>query len=176
MDRYLPARHEASLLVRTAIDGERQQLGSDAAIVQQRAGLCRRAVAGDRSAGTPRLDQEFQYPAFQVDHARGEPVIDRQIGQPDGDLSGQKGQQPLRAPSRAGGGVAGMDAQRPAMCRQAFGVEHAQPVPREHLVDHVQREIGEVLVIDRIELCLGDQPLEVGKLDGDHAGRLQQDG
>ncbi len=68
-----------------------------------------------------------------------------------------------------------MDAQRTAMRRQAIDVEHAQAMAGQHTVRHQQREIREVLVVDRVELALRDQAKQVGEFHRDGAARLQQD-
>jgi hypothetical protein len=77
---------------------------------------------------------------LDVDRGRAEPVIGRQIIEAGFLLLGQRGVEPLSARPR-GSGVAGMDAQRAAMRGQAIDIEHAQTVPREHLVEDEQREI-----------------------------------
>ena len=51
MDRDVRARQELALLVRAAVDGEVEEVGADAAVVEQRVALARRAVADDRLAG-----------------------------------------------------------------------------------------------------------------------------
>ena len=49
LDRDVGAGQELALLVRVAIDREVEQVGADAAVVEQRVALARRAVAGDRA-------------------------------------------------------------------------------------------------------------------------------
>ena len=51
------------------------------------------------------------------------------------------------------------------MGRQRFTVEESQPRDLEDALDGDQRQIGKVLVIDRVELTLGDQPLQMRKFD-----------
>ena len=43
------ARREAAVLVGIAVDGEVEEVGADAAVVEQRVALARRAVAADAS-------------------------------------------------------------------------------------------------------------------------------
>ncbi len=50
-------------------------------------------------------------------------------------------------------------------------IEHFQPMTRGHGIDRDQREVREVLVIDRVELVLVDELLEMRKLEGDDALR-----
>ena len=60
------------------------------------------------------------------------------------------------------------------MGRQLLDVDELQAVARGQAVDRDEREVGEVLVIDGVELVLGDQPLEVRELERDDALRRQQ--
>ena len=61
------------------------------------------------------------------------------------------------------------------MGRELLDVEHPQAVRGEHATHGEQREVAEVLVVDRVELALLDQTQQVRELDGDHAGGLEQD-
>ncbi len=58
---------------------------------------------------------------------------------------------------------------------QLLDVEQPHPRPGEHLFDGEEAEVGEVLVVDRVELVVLDQPEQVGELHRDHAARLEQD-
>ena len=49
------ARQELALLVGVAVHGVVEEIGADAAIIEQRVALARRAVAGDRLAFPPSL-------------------------------------------------------------------------------------------------------------------------
>ena len=157
----------APLLVRTAIDGEADQFRPHAAVIQQRAALRRRAVTGNQLSLASRGDEELQHLALHVDHPVGEPVVDRQLRQPGCQFLRQHIMQPRSVPSRTIPRVTGMDAQRTAMRRQTIDVEYRQAMTREHLVDHQQRKIRKVLMIDRVELAFRDQPQQVRKLDRD---------
>ena len=64
-------------------------------------------------------------------------------------------------------GVAGVDPQRAAVRRQLLDVEEPQPVRREDALDREEREVGEVLVVDRVELVLLHQPQQVRELHRD---------
>ena len=61
------------------------------------------------------------------------------------------------------------------MRRKLLDVDQLQAVPRRQALDGHEREVREVLVVDRVELVLRHQPLEVRKLQRDHAFRLQQE-
>src|SRR5262245_2450565 len=64
--------------------------------------------------------------------------------------------------------------QRSTMGRNLLRIEHPQTVPREDLLNREQRQIGEMLVIDRIELQSADQVEHVRKLDGEYAFVTQE--
>ena len=53
LDRNVHARREAAVLVGIAVDREVEEVGADAAVVEQRVALARRAVAADRLALRP---------------------------------------------------------------------------------------------------------------------------
>ena len=50
------------------------------------------------------------------------------------------------------------------MGRQLLHVEQPQAMSGEDLLDHEQREIGEMLVVDRVELGILDQPRQMREL------------
>ena len=60
------------------------------------------------------------------------------------------------------------------MGRQFLDVEHPQTVSREHPLDGQQRQVAEVLVIDGVELDLGHQAQQMGKLHRKDALVLEQ--
>ena len=60
------------------------------------------------------------------------------------------------------------------MRRDLLNVEQHQTVRRQDPTDREQREVGEVLVVDRVELVLRDEAHEVGELHRDHAPRREQ--
>ena len=75
-DRNVHARREAAVLVGVAVDGEVEEVGADAAIVEQRVALARRAVAADRLALVLGRDQERQQPALGASHL----LVERRVG------------------------------------------------------------------------------------------------
>jgi hypothetical protein len=68
----------------------------------------------------------------------------------------------------------GPDAQRPAVRRQRLDVPHRQALGREDALHRAQRQVREVLVIDRVELRLLHQAQQVRELDRDRARRRQR--
>ena len=65
--------------------------------------------------------------------------------------------------------MASEHAQRTAMGRQFLDIEHPHAMVFPDALMGEQREIRKVLVIDRVELVLLDQPEDVRPLDGHHA-------
>ena len=59
-DRDVGPGEEPALLVGVAVDGEVEQVRADAAVVEQRVALARRAVAGDPLALAAPLDEELE--------------------------------------------------------------------------------------------------------------------
>ena len=59
-DRDVGAGQELALLVGVAVDRELEQVGADAAVVEQRVALAGGAVAGDALAVAAALDQELE--------------------------------------------------------------------------------------------------------------------
>ena len=62
------------------------------------------------------------------------------------------------------------------MGRQLLDVEQGEPMPGEDTPGRPEREVGEVLVVDGVELVALHQPDQVGELDGHHPARLEQAG
>src|SRR5690349_13016835 len=58
---------------------------------------------------------------------------------------------------------------------QHLHIEESEAVVREHLFDRQEREVGEVLMVDGVELIVRHQAQQVRKLHRQHAVRLQQD-
>ncbi len=56
---------------------------------------------------------------------------------------------------------------------QLLDVEDDEAVRLEHATRSEEREVGEMLVVDRVELELVDEVLQVRELDGEHPVRLQ---
>ena len=70
--------------------------------------------------------------------------------------------------------VACVDAQRSAVRGNFLDVEDAEAVGREDAARSGEREVREVLVVDRVELVLFDESREVRELHRDHTVGLQQ--
>src|SRR5271154_818078 len=71
--------------------------------------------------------------------------------------------------------MTGVDAQRAAMRRNFIDIEERQTMGCEDLFSCRERKIGEVLVINGVELVLLYQAQEVGEFHGDKAVGLKQE-
>ena len=65
--------------------------------------------------------------------------------------------------------MARINPERTAVRRQFLDVEQSQTVRREDFLGCQERKIGEMLVIDRVELVLFHQAHQVRKFHRDHA-------
>ena len=61
------------------------------------------------------------------------------------------------------------------MRRQFFDIVQIKLMRRKNLPRRVKRKIGKMLMIDRIELMLLDQPQDMGKFQRHRAMRFQRD-
>src|SRR5947199_10556096 len=75
----------------------------------------------------------------------------------------------------SGPGALGVEAQRATMRLQLIHIEDLETVRRKHLTRSQEGEVGEVLVIDRVELVALDQTQEVRDLDRGHTVGRQDD-
>ena len=66
---------EQALLVRVAVDREVEEVGADAAVVEERVALSGRAVAGDPLAGSLQPDQELEDAALGLLDLGGEAPV-----------------------------------------------------------------------------------------------------
>src|SRR5262245_29284889 len=74
----------------------------------------------------------------------------------------------------SGIGAAEINPQRPAMGRDLLHVEQLEAMLACEPIDRYERKIREMLVIDGIKLILGNEPLEMRKLERDHSLRREQ--
>src|SRR5262245_35977395 len=75
-DRNVSARRDLAVLVRIAVDRVIEEVGSNAAVVEQRISLAGSTIAGDRLSFTFRVDEKFEEAAFCVFHLLTEaPVV-----------------------------------------------------------------------------------------------------
>ena len=70
--------------------------------------------------------------------------------------------------------MAGINPQRPAVGGQLLHIEDHQAVPSENLLDAEKGEIGEMLMINRVELNLLNEPDQMGKFHRNGAAGFQR--
>ena len=69
--------------------------------------------------------------------------------------------------------MAAIDSQAATMGRELFYLPDAEPRGFEDANDGMEREVGEMFVIDRIELCLFDELHQMREFQRDCATRLE---
>src|SRR5207247_1577673 len=115
-------------------------------------------------------DQELEKPSLGLVDLLGKGGVAVQTVEPSRLLAGAELVDPVTN-GFAVFDVARIDAQRAAVGGELLDVEEGQSVSGENPLDRQQREIREMLVIDRIELVLLDEPHQVRELDGGHTAR-----
>ncbi len=170
-NRNMRARQKLVVLVGVAVDRVVDEVGSDAAVVQQGIALARCAVSGHRLVLSLRTamrnSSSLRFVSFTcsvecpvgVEPVRVRPALRALLRFADGWFD-----RPRHVL-----GVSRVDPQRAPVGRDLLDVEQRQAVGGEHLFHREQREIGEVLVVDRIELVSLHQAHEMRELHRDHA-------
>src|SRR5678816_2444086 len=151
IDRNVGAGQELAVLVRIPVHGVFDEVRPDAAIVQERVSFSGSPVAGDGLSFLSGRDQEAeQVPLDPVDAlGKGavglDPAEARLLLEPShlADAGGL-----LRARASA---VRGVDAERPAVRRKLLDVEEDEAVLPEDRLGGSEGEVGEMLVVDRVE-------------------------
>ena len=120
---------ELPLLVRVAVDGEVEQVGADAAVVEKRVALAGGAVAGHPLALPPAVDQELEQAPLGLLDPRRELAVALQRVEAQRTLAFAQRlhlrADGCRSPS---GATLRVDAQRPAVGGQLVDVEHLEAV------------------------------------------------
>ena len=153
------------MLVRVAVDGVGEQVGPDAAVVEQRVALARRAVADDRLPGAAALEQELEQVVADRATVRGEPGVTLDGVQPGRLLGGEHVARPRSDGSPRDLGGRAHSASEPPWRRQLLDVDDAQVGGGERPLRRQQREVLVVLVVDRVVLAALDEPQQVRDLD-----------
>ncbi len=151
VDRDVRPRRVLALLVRVPVDGVVEEVRPDAAVVEQRVPLPRRAVADDLLALAPEVDEQLEERALRLAHAFGEASVRLRVAHPLRVLAGEQ----------LGDGGAGATP-APACCRKTRSEPpwlgssststRSSPCAAEDRADRVEREVREVLVVDRVVL------------------------
>ena len=164
---------EAALLVRAAVDGEVEEVASrcrssSAACCPSPARRSRRSVAPWRLSSIRKARSSRLTSGARARRRPGRASRRRVAGR----LARARAARDARARSGTRvAGVARVDAQRAAVRRQLLDVEHRRPCGGEDALRREQREVREVLVVDRVELVVLDEPQQVRELHRDRRRR-----
>jgi hypothetical protein len=152
--------------VRISIDGVFEEVLTDSAVIQERIALARSPVSDDDLAVALCGNQELQKPPFRFANLLLEIPVVRDRRSSYLSLVIEQTLCPVRylAISR----FARIDSQGTSVRSELLDVEDGQAVVIEYSADGRKREIGKVLVIDRIELIVFHQPDEMGEFHRDH--------
>ena len=154
------------------IADEGQKVGLYAGIVEQGVSLGGGAIGGDGAPGPFALDQIDEQVILDAVSAGLERLIDGQA--PESCRFFRLEDRGNGGTGRPGvGGMDAIDAEAAAMGRELFDIPEAQSLGGEHALHRVEREVGEVLVIDGVELGLFDQPQQVREFQGEGAAGLE---
>jgi len=88
IDRDVRARQKLPVLERISVDGERKQIRSDAAVIEQGVALPRRSISGYAHAGPLAADKELNEVITCHRHLSGKAVVALHSIQPCGRLVG----------------------------------------------------------------------------------------
>jgi hypothetical protein len=152
------------VLVRVAVDRVLEEVGANAAVVQQGVRLARGAVAGDRPSVPLGCDQEVEHRPLGLLDPISEGAVGLERAQP-GLL--------LAPPERLHGGggslaslrVLQVEPERAAVGRDLVEVDDRQSLGGEDAFGRREREVREVLVVDRVEEVRLDELHQVRELD-----------
>src|SRR6266853_1938221 len=163
LERYVFLQHREA-----AAYGVIEEIGTDAAVVEQGVALARRTVARDVLSLALDADQAFKQFALGLFDllAKGRIVLDSV----ESSLHLARAEVHDPRPDRLGGVVSmtTIDAQRTPVRRKLLHVEQRYSVGGEHLLYGDKREVREVLVVNGVKLVLRHQPHEMRKLHSDH--------
>src|ERR1700722_10712662 len=123
MDRNVRARQELSLLMRAAIHGVVEKIGSNPAEIQQRVALAGSAITRNLFSGALGIDQELKELALGLLHLFSKGMIPIETSEPGGFLASTKFVYPRAHGFRAVLDMARVDSERPTMRAQLLDVE-----------------------------------------------------
>src|SRR6185437_8536672 len=161
LDRQSHARNEAPLFVNVAIDDEVEQRGPESGVVEHDGALGRRSIARDAGAATLQVLQERGQLRADGGHAYGEArVVGKTV----------KSQPALALqvfPRRASRPRVLLDEQPKgsAVNGERLDAVQKQAVALEQIAQRGDREVAQVLVIDRIELAVIDEVAYIRRFD-----------
>ena len=168
----MAAGQEFSLFGGGRVADKREQVGFDAGKIQKGVAFGGGSVGGDFFTGPLLFKQEGKEVVFHPFGARLERTVGFEREKPAGFFLGENS-------SRTGfelavvGSVAGINPKTAAVGGKFLHIPNLEPGVLENPRHRLEREVGEMLVVDGIELILGDQTQEVRKLQRDGAARLE---
>ena len=141
LDRDVRPRQELALLVRVAIDRVLKEIGANAAEVQKRVALSRRAVAGDALTLAAARDKELEQAPFGLVDLTREGAMPLEGVEAEATLAFRKFLHPggHRVPS--GPYALGVEPERAAVRLELIDIEDLKAVRPEHLARGEQREV-----------------------------------
>ena len=143
-----------------------EQVGADAAVVEQRVALAGRAVAGDPLALAPPGDQELEQAPLGLLDLRGEREVRLERVEAERALARDEVVHALLDRPGAGRPALRVEPQRAAVRLELARRRRARGRgAAKHALRGQEREVLEVLVVDRVELVVLDQPQQVRHLD-----------
>src|ERR1700722_773498 len=175
INRNIIARQKSALLGGAAVNGVFDQVFADAAVMQQRGAFARRSIAGNFLSLLCSFEQEINELKFGLLHLPREGLVARNRIELGILFIANDFLYVRRNRVSLAGSAACINAERTAVRLQLLYIEHSQPVRLHDLNRADQGEIGEVLVVDRVELIVFNQTKQVRKLERQNAFRLQQD-
>lgn len=165
---------EFAVFEAAAVHGVVEEVGSDAAVVEQGIAFSGGAIGDDGFAFVAGFDEETEEVAFDAVDGGSEAEVVLDAAEAEGFFAGEEFGDGGAGAVRGILGVAGVDAERAAVGGELFDVEEGEAVAGEDVADHAEGEVAEVLVVDGVELVAFHEALEVGEFHGDGAVRLEE--
>ncbi len=176
IDRDVRARREPAVLVRVAVDRVVEEVGADAAVVEERVPLARGAVADDLLPGPPQPDQQLEQRPLRLLRRPRRSAVALGLAQARRPPRARGARRRPSVGARPSRRVGRVDAERAAVARAAPRRRRPRArAPRRASRSLYEREVREVLVVDRVVLEALEQPGEVGELERRGPARGEQD-
>src|SRR5688572_7684823 len=168
-------RQKLALLMRASIDGVIDEVGPNSAEIKQRVSFGRSPVTHHRTPLVFCRDQELQKLAFGLFYFFAEAKVSLQIRDRASSLFGSQVLDSFFRPFAAIFLMPHVNSQRPPMSRKFVDVENGQSMSSHDLAHGMEREVREMLMVNRVKLILIHQAHQMWKLQGDHALAFKQD-
>ena len=157
----------------TPIDNEVDRVGADPTIIQQGGAFRGRAVCRNCVPGRFEIGEQRSQPRAQVFNGRRESRVERELLHAErGLLCRERGHRRRNRQRRAR--EACCDTKAAAMDRNPLDIANGQPLIAARARQCPEREVTEMLVIDRVELEALDEVAHIWHLDNRAPARLEQ--